>query len=109
MRAGLLRDRGTLQKPADETQDDFGQPADDWEDVAEIWFQLLYLNGKETIAAGHENATTAASVRMRRRPVSANMRILHGDKILSIKAVLPGPRNEYIDLAVEVADAPASP
>lgn len=99
MRAGSLDQRVTLQQKT-VTHDEWGQPVGTWADVATIWANVRFLNGKEFITAGREAQQVGASVRIRRRAVTSSMRLVHKGVVYAIAAVLPGPRNEYIDLAV---------
>lgn len=99
MRAGQLNQRVTLQQKT-AGKDDWGQSTEAWTGVATIWANVRFLNGAEFIKNGVEQQQATASIRIRRRAVDASMRVLHQGVAYDITAVLPGPRNEYIDLAV---------
>lgn len=100
--AGRLNKRVTLQAP-ETGVDAIGQPLSGWTDVATVWADVRYLSGTEALKANAVTALTAASVRIRYRSgVHAGMRLILGSRVLNIKAILPGLRNEYIDLVCEV-------
>lgn len=100
MKAGILRDRLELQEKGEGTND-WGEPLpDDWITVARIWGNVRHLNGSESIKAGANTSIVKASIRIRRNPsVTAGCRILHGEKVYDIEAVLPDSRRRvFVDL-----------
>lgn len=103
MRGGDLRSLVTLQGLVD-GQDGIGQPVQTWADVAQVWADVRFLSGLETIKADAQQAITRASVRIRfRSDVTQAMRIVHGSTVLQIKACLPDDTGrKYLDLACEV-------
>lgn len=102
LRAGSLNSRIKLQRPA-ETQSDSGAPTQGWADVAELWANVRYLNGTESIKSDAPVSVARASIRIRRRPdVVPNMRVLHGSVIFNVLAVLPNEESrDFVDLACE--------
>ncbi|RXZ42707.1 phage head closure protein [Crenobacter cavernae] len=104
MRAGSLDQRVTLQAKT-AIRSDWGEEIESWVDLATVWANVRFLNGKEFITAGQEAPQVSASIRIRARPVSSAMRAIHKGVVYDIKAVLPGPKGEYIDLAVTAAGA----
>lgn len=92
-----------LQQPAD-GQDDIGQPATVWSDVATIGADIRHKTGLEEIKGDAQTSTVKASVRVRYRDgITAGMRLLHGATAYNIISVLPDVgRREYVDLVCEV-------
>lgn len=103
MDAGTLRHKVTIQHN-DGGLDDWGQPIEGWTDLyANIWANVLFLNGKEFVRADKDSQSTSASVRIRKRSgITQAMRLVHKGVTYDITAVLPDSNNEYIDLAVSV-------
>ena len=93
----------TLQQLVD-GQDSIGQPVQTWEDLAQVWANIRYLNGIESIKAGGETSVAKASIRIRyRTDVTATMRVSIGETVFQIKAVLPDESGkQHVDLACEV-------
>jgi SPP1 family predicted phage head-tail adaptor len=88
-----LNKRVQLQRPAT-GQDSAGQPLDDWDDVVaegdkKVWAEVRDVAGREFVAAGatRNSVTTIITVR-RRAGIGPDMRVLHGEKIYNIEAVL---------------------
>ena len=101
MQAGRLNTRVTLQRRAT-GQDDWGQPTEGWEDVAQLWADVRHLNGVESIKAGADVSVVRASFRIRHRAgIDAGMRLLAGGAVYDIEAVLPGGQREWMDLAAK--------
>jgi SPP1 family predicted phage head-tail adaptor len=103
VKAGSLRSRVTIQRRDVGETDSFGTPIVSWENVATVWANIRYLNGKEYLTSGTEISAATMSVRIRyRSDITAAMRVLFGDCVLNIKAVLPDEaKREYVDLACE--------
>lgn len=104
LRAGQLRDRITIQrrKPGGS----LGQPSNLWEEVTQVWANIRFGSGAETIRAGQVASKAQASIRIRwRTDIKADMRAVCSGVEYSIKAVLPErQRREYVDLACEVTN-----
>lgn len=104
MRAGQLNRRVTIQKMGP-SRDEIGQPIPaDWQDVASVWAHIKHLSGSETIKASAEVSAVRASIRIRYRTgLDAGMRVLHGETVYQVKAVLPDEaRRDHVDLVCEV-------
>ena len=99
MKAGTLRDRLELQEQSG-GMNDWGEPLpNDWITVARIWGNVRHLSGSESIKAGADTSIVKASIRIRRNSsVTPACRILHGEKVYDIEAVLPDSRRIYADL-----------
>ena len=97
--AANLSRRVRLQK-AVAAQDSLGESIRSWVDVAEVWVDIRYLNGKEYLAAQIEVSKASVSMRIRwRTDVDAGMRVLHGSDIYNIEAVLPDMQGRvHLDL-----------
>ena len=84
-------------------QDAIGQPVQTWTTLATVWADVRHLSGLETIKADAETSVVKASIRIRyRADVNATMRATLDGRVYAIKAVLPGGRKAWLDLACEV-------
>jgi len=102
MRAGLLLNRVTIQKHQ-RIKDAAGQYIESWVTVAQVWANIRHLNGSESIKANAVTSVVNASIRVRSRTeVDASCRVLHDGKTYDVEAVLPGPRQTYIDLVCKL-------
>lgn len=104
MRAGDLNRKIAIQKRGGGA-DEWGTPLPDvWVDVCKPWASIRHLSGTETIKADAATSTVRASIRIRYRSgIDASMRVLHGETVYAIKAVMPEEaRREYVDLVAEV-------
>ena len=106
LRAGILNKRITLQRKAS-VQDEWGQPVEQWRNVATVWGNILTVSGRgfvnqELASGGTEIARATTSIRIRKRAgIDSTMRVVYGGQVYEIKAVLPDhDGDEYIDLAV---------
>lgn len=97
MRIGKMRYRVTIQRNTPD-RDGFGQPTDNWQEVATVWADVRFSSGKEFIAADKETASADASIRIRKRMVTTDMRVVFDGEPYAIVAVLPAL--DSIDLAV---------
>lgn len=104
MQISRLNTRLSLQLQST-TQDGAGQPVKAWTEVTKLWADVRYQRGLESIRAGADTSTQQVSIRIRHRAgVTAAMRLVHevDGTVFHVKAPLPGPRKEYIDLVCEV-------
>lgn len=105
MQAGTLRDRIHIQRKTGGA-DDWGTPLPEgWENISpgRIAASVLHKSGLGTIKADAEVSIVRASIRIRRRSgLDAGMRVLFDGNVYELKAVLPGPTREYIDLVCEL-------
>ena len=104
MKAGQLRHRVTLQSRVD-TVDEIGQPSTSWLTTATVWADVRYLSGLSAIKSGADVSVSKCSIRMRHRAVSAGQRIVYGDEVFEIDAVLPDGRREFLDAVCRVINA----
>ncbi len=104
MKAGQLRHRVLLQDRV-ATTDDIGQPSTSWLTVATVWADVRYLSGLSAIKSGADVSLSKCSVRMRQRAVNAGQRIVYGNEVFEIDAVLPDGKREYVDAVCKVINA----
>ena len=104
MKAGQLRHRVQLQSRL-EVFDDIGQPSTSWLTTATVWADVRYLSGLSAIKSGADVSLTKCSVRMRQRAVNAGQRIVYGNEVFEIDAVLPDGKREYVDAVCKVINA----
>lgn len=109
MQAGTLKDRITIERHT-QAKDQWGSlipGTEAWVEVAKVWASVLHKSGLGTIKADAEVSIVRASIRIRRRAgVDAGMRVLFDGNVYELKAVLPGPTREYIDLVCELVKGP---
>lgn len=100
MRIGKLNRRVSLQQSGTE-RDAAGQAIASWTEIAKPWADIRYLNGKEYATSGTVVSGATVSVRIRyRTDVKASMRVVYGETIFNILAVLPDEeRRDRLDLA----------
>ncbi|HYD58966.1 MAG TPA: phage head closure protein [Noviherbaspirillum sp.] len=103
MNAGKLSSLVTIQQKAVGQEPD-GQPVNTWTDVASVWADIRHLNGIETVKATALTPVVKASIRIRYRTgINSGMRVVHGQTVYNITAVLPDvAKKECVDLACEV-------
>lgn len=88
MRAGDLDRRITIQKPSTE-QDEWGQRANEWSDVCSVWASISDISGREYVSASAERSEISTRIIIRERSgINASMRVVRGDDIYNILAVL---------------------
>jgi SPP1 family predicted phage head-tail adaptor len=81
--------------------DAIGQPVETWSDVGDIWANVRFLRGLESIKANQDTATTQASIRTRKRSdITPAMRAVYAGVNYNITAVLP-QNAVFMDLTVE--------
>lgn len=105
MRAALLSTRVEIHGKAKAT-DKLGATVTQWQPLYKVWADIRHTSGKETIKADTLTSIVRASVRIRRKDVTAQMRVVLGDgSIYDIKAVQPDLQSrEFIDLICERVD-----
>ena len=104
MKAGLLRHLVEIQSLSNGV-DEIGQPINEWATTATVHANIRYQSGISSIKSGADVSISRASIRMRHRAVSAGQRIVYGDEVFEIDAVLPDGRREYVDCVVKVINA----
>jgi SPP1 family predicted phage head-tail adaptor len=86
--AGALNRKITIQTPS-EAQDEFGQPTQDWTDVATTWAAIKAPTSKEIYALGAgftAQVTHKITIRYRAGLTSA-MRVCYRGRIFHIQAI----------------------
>ena len=104
MSAGQLRHRVDLQQKVSGV-DEIGQPVTTWESVAFLWGDVRYLTGVSAIKAGADTSASKVSIRLRHGTFNAGQRIVYGNEIFDVQAVLPDGKRQYVDLVAEVINA----
>lgn len=105
--AGRLDARVTIQRRV-QSQDDFGEVLNGWEDVATVWAQVTALRGEELFAAQQVQSKVDHRIRVRHSPgIRPTMRIaqdfeLDGTPVIryfDIQAIIPEQsRKNFISL-----------
>jgi len=103
-KASTMTDRIIIERP-ETTRDEIGQPIDSWVNVATVWANVLFVNGRtyssEFISAQKEVDKTVASMRIGwRLDITTQMRVRFRGDIYNIQAVLPDANHQFVDLAV---------
>jgi len=93
MNAGRMRRRITVQKRV-QTQDEFGQPIDTWQDYVKLAADIMPLSGREFFQAKAVGSDVTTRIVTRWYPgIETDQRILcqdrRMDKTYDIEAVLP--------------------
>ena len=104
MTAGALRHRIDLQTRVSSV-DAIGQPSTAWTSTAFLWGDIRYLNGLSAIKAGADTSTSKVSIRVRHGTFNAGQRVVYGNEVFEIDAVLPDGKKSYIDLVCVVINA----
>lgn len=108
MKAGRLRHRVTLQKPASGRLPS-GQPATGWVDVASVRAEVTDVSGRERIEGGAEVSSTTTRIWMRRYPgipVSTGWRAVHmpptgNGEIYDIQSAISAENGTRLELLCE--------
>jgi SPP1 family predicted phage head-tail adaptor len=86
--SGQLNRRVTIQRPST-SQDEYGQPTDDWQEFITTWARISTITGKELYALGPgftAQVTHNISIRWRSGVTSA-MRINYRGRIFQVQSV----------------------
>ncbi|EGT4273723.1 phage head closure protein [Cronobacter sakazakii] len=108
MKAGRLRHRVILQKPATGRLPS-GQPATGWVDVASVRAEVADVSGREMMDGGAELSSTTTRIWMRRYPgipVTTGWRAVHlpptgGGEIYDIKSAISAESGTRLELLCE--------
>ncbi len=94
--------RITLQSTT-ASKNDFQEEIKTWVNVhTGIYANVLNLSGRESKDSDQTQNFITISVRIRKRSgLNDDMRVLHGERILRILAILPDPTGAYVDLKCE--------
>lgn len=104
MRIGALTHLVSLQQPGT-AQDEAGQPIEGWVEVAQLWANIRFLSGIESIKADAPTSVAKASIQIRKRAgVLPKMQIVDSEGIVyRIDAVLPDKEHrDRINMPCEV-------
>jgi SPP1 family predicted phage head-tail adaptor len=87
MRAGLLRNRVTIQTRSEST-DDFGEIDFSWSNSATVWATIEPLSGKELMNAQQAGASVSHKISMRYKSgVNPKDRISYDSRTFEIESV----------------------
>lgn len=103
LKSGDLRHKIIIQNRSLAQNPDNGGIAHVWVNIAEVFASITPLSARDFIAASAvQSEVTARIVIRHRKDVIAGMRILHRDKIYTIKGVLADAESglEYLTLPV---------
>ena len=105
MKPGKLNRRCKLQSQTGGV-DSIGQPVDTWADVVSFWADIKVTSGYEIAKSDAPTQVNRVSIRSRftlSAFADAGMRVVHGDTVYNIEAVIPDTAGrEYVDLVCEV-------
>lgn len=105
--AGRLGSRVRLQRRST-TRDALGQRVDAWTTFATVWADIRVTSGiaaanSEFTSADQQVSRTNASIRIRARSdVDHTCRAVHNSAIYDIRAALPDPDGEFVDLVCSI-------
>jgi SPP1 family predicted phage head-tail adaptor len=102
MRAGELRNLITIQKPA-RAQDSSGSTAETWNTLCTVWASIRPLKGREYYAANQAQMEVTHEITIRyMRNVSAENRIVFGNRTFEVKAVMNvNEENRWLSMVCE--------
>lgn len=102
LKTGTLNRQVTIQR-RDGGKDEYGQLTDTWVNVATVWASILHKSGLETVKSSVDISVVQTSVRIRyREDVTAAMRVVYGNTLYDIRAVMPDVAGrEYCDLVCQ--------
>lgn len=96
----MMNQRITLQRRAPDV-DTFGQPVDDWRDIAGVWADVRFPFDPMHPAAGAAVPLAGCLVRIRFRPdIGSAMRVFYKDRAYTVAAALPDERDSRFMLLV---------
>ncbi len=101
MKIGRMRYRITIQFPCG-TVDDYGNAIEDWQDLTTVWADIVPINGREYLTASQATSETQYKIYIRYIPnINAKMRVIHGEQVYEILAVLGDRRSGMLTLMVK--------
>lgn len=97
-----LRHRLALQQET-VTPDGSGGYTQSWQNVADLWAEILPISGKERLFAGQMQAEISHKITIRfRTGIVAGMRLLYDSRAFNIRAILnPKENDEVLELWVD--------
>jgi SPP1 family predicted phage head-tail adaptor len=97
-----LRQRVTLQEET-QTSDGAGGYVRGWQDIADLWAEIISLNGKEKLFAGQLQSQVSHKILLRyRNDVRAGQRLLLENRAFNIRYLFNvDEQNETIELLAE--------
>mgnify|MGYP002784852241 CR=1 FL=1 len=100
--ATRLRHRLTLQEPV-HTPDSGGGYVSSWNDVAQLWAEILPVSGRERLFAGKVQAQVTHRILVRyRSDISTSHRLAFESRVFNIRSVMNEREcNETLEILVE--------
>ena len=101
-----LRQRLTLQREV-RTPDDAGGYARSWEDVADVWAEIIPVRGNERLFGHQLQSEVSHKIMLRyRADVSAGMRLLFENRAFNIRYVInSAEEGETLELLADEGSA----
>lgn len=102
MRAGRLNRRVVIQAKLN-TPNELGELVGGWGSIAAVWANIMQKSGMETIRNDMQMSVVDASIRIRyRTDVTAGMRVVDGNTVYDIQAVIFDRQNkQFVDLVCQ--------
>ena len=98
MRIGKMRYRITIQFPCG-TVDDYGNSLDSWQDLTTVWADIVPVSGREYLTASQATSETTYKIYIRYMDnINAKMRVIHGEQVYEINAVLGDRRSGMLTI-----------
>jgi len=101
MKIGKLRNKITIQKPIETTNDE-GEIIQTWEEFATVWAEINPLIGREYWASKQTTSEVTGKIRIRYiAGITPKMRVKFGERIFNIEGLInPDEKNIEIILFV---------
>lgn len=102
MRAGRLNRRVVIQQRLS-TENELGEKVSGWSTVTTVWANIMQKSGMETIRNDMQMSVVDSSIRIRyRTDIHAGMRVLDGNTVYDIQAVILDRQNkQFTDLVCQ--------
>ena len=103
MNVGKLN-RKIVIKSQSTTQEDDGQPLNEWTTFASPWAHIVFVSGVETMKGDSPTSVAKVSIRIRyRKDITNAMQVVYNGITYRILDVLPDEaKRERVDLSCEV-------
>ena len=92
MQAGRLRHRVSVQEYVPTQDSETGSVSEAWATMADVWAEIMPMSGREFVAAQAPTPGVTTRITIRHLDgMDASKRVMHGNAIYNVKAVLPDP------------------
>lgn len=103
MKIGKLRYPVNIEHKVVTIDPVYGTDIVSWELLAQVWANAAGVSGREYLSSTIENASTTFKMTMRYRgDIDTSMRIVHGEVVYQIKAILPDERQTFMIVMCEL-------